>query len=470
MRLTRVFLQFLASASAVHAQSDKHGPKPRVLERDVCIIGGGSSGTFAAVRLTDEGHSVAVIEKQDHLGGHTVTYTNPDTGKPINMGVIFFHDLPLVRDYFSRLGVEVQKADLGSSNTRYLDFATGEAVPGFEPASQEALGAALETYSEIIADRYPNISLGYELPDPVPEELLKPYSEFVEANGLQALVHMVNNIAGANGNLWERPTLYGIKVFSPMLLAAINKGFINAASGDNRDLYRGAENLLGDDVVLSSTVKRVERSGSGVEVSVDTPSGKVVVKAKKLLVAIPPIKESLRRNGFSLSAQESRLFGEFQGMLYGSTVLTHNGLAENTTLSNVGTHNPYHLLTLPGSYGYSAEPGTRKIKNYYGGTASDIGMSEQEIKDLIRGELDNLERAGNIGEGEPEFEFFVNHSPYHVHVSPEAIAKGFYRDLYELEGQRNTFWTGATFVDEDSSLIWSWTEEYLLPRILDSLA
>jgi cation diffusion facilitator CzcD-associated flavoprotein CzcO len=39
------------------------------LERDVCIIGGGASGTYAAVRLQQMGLSVAVIEQKPRLGG-----------------------------------------------------------------------------------------------------------------------------------------------------------------------------------------------------------------------------------------------------------------------------------------------------------------------------------------------------------------------------------------------------------------
>jgi heterodisulfide reductase subunit A-like polyferredoxin len=45
-----------------------------IIERDVAIIGGGSAGTYAAVRLRDLGKSVIVIEKDVVLGGHTDTY------------------------------------------------------------------------------------------------------------------------------------------------------------------------------------------------------------------------------------------------------------------------------------------------------------------------------------------------------------------------------------------------------------
>ena len=94
--------------------------RSNILERNVCIIGDGSAGTYAAIRLTDGGHSVAVIEKQDRLGGHTVTYTDPDNGTPLNMSVLIFRDLPIVRDYFGRLGVGLPKRGLRGRRKRIL--------------------------------------------------------------------------------------------------------------------------------------------------------------------------------------------------------------------------------------------------------------------------------------------------------------------------------------------------------------
>src|SRR4051794_19942583 len=58
-----------------------------VITRDVVVIGGGSSGTYAAINLQARGKSVVVVEKEAVLGGHTSTYIDPGTGVPINYGV-----------------------------------------------------------------------------------------------------------------------------------------------------------------------------------------------------------------------------------------------------------------------------------------------------------------------------------------------------------------------------------------------
>lgn len=43
-----------------------------VVNTDVIIIGGGASGSHAAVRLTDYGQDVVVIEKQSNIVGSIV--------------------------------------------------------------------------------------------------------------------------------------------------------------------------------------------------------------------------------------------------------------------------------------------------------------------------------------------------------------------------------------------------------------
>ena len=50
-----------------------------VINRDVFVIGGGSAGTYTAIQLRGMNKTVAVVEVQDRLGGHTQTYRDPAT-------------------------------------------------------------------------------------------------------------------------------------------------------------------------------------------------------------------------------------------------------------------------------------------------------------------------------------------------------------------------------------------------------
>ena len=58
---------FAASGLSLRSAS----AKTTVIERDVCVIGGGSGGTYSAVALKDAGKSVVVLERKQRLGGHT---------------------------------------------------------------------------------------------------------------------------------------------------------------------------------------------------------------------------------------------------------------------------------------------------------------------------------------------------------------------------------------------------------------
>src|SRR6266508_2386180 len=73
-----------------------------VIHRDVCILGGSPVSKINTMRLRKYGKSVVVLERKERLGGHCETYRDPATGQSIDYGVVVFHDLPGVRDYFAR--------------------------------------------------------------------------------------------------------------------------------------------------------------------------------------------------------------------------------------------------------------------------------------------------------------------------------------------------------------------------------
>ena len=56
-----------------------------------------------------------------------------------------------------------------------------------------------------------------------------------------------------------------------------------------------------------------------------------------------------------------------------------------------------------------------------------------------------------------------------LQMTAKDIEDGDYKKLYALQGQGNTYWTGAVFRAEDGSLLWKVSEEILLPQLLASL-
>lgn len=156
----------------------------KTLERDVCVIGGGSAGTYTAIRLQQMGKSVAVVERNDRLGGHVNTYQVPGTNATIDYGVVVFDDTPLTHDYFNHFDIPlVTPPTADSAPAQYADFSTGTPIP----ASALAAGAgnataAFVAYAGLLA-QYPYLVEGNGfngIPEPVPKELLMTFGDFVQ--------------------------------------------------------------------------------------------------------------------------------------------------------------------------------------------------------------------------------------------------------------------------------------------------
>ena len=92
---TRLLLSICSGFICTFAKTASHFDpsnyaSDHVITRDVAIIGGGATGTYAAINLKLLGDSVVVVEKENILGGHTNTYTDPSTGVNVDYGVQAF--------------------------------------------------------------------------------------------------------------------------------------------------------------------------------------------------------------------------------------------------------------------------------------------------------------------------------------------------------------------------------------------
>jgi hypothetical protein len=431
------------------------GGPDRVIRRDVCVLGGGSSGTYAAVRLRDLGRSVAVVEPQDRLGGHTETYHDPVTGGTIDIGVIVFHDIPVVRDHFARFDVPLTGFGGFGGESAYVDLRTGRRVEGYEPPVPAALPAYLG-----VLQRYPFLRGGFDLPDPVPAELLAPFGEFAVANGLESVVPLVAQFGQGLGDLLRLPTLYVLLNFGLDVVTGILTGsFLTTTRRNNSELYERATAYLGEDALLSTRTLGVDRDRHGVRVRVTGPAGPCVIHAKKLVVTFPPLLPGFA--GFDLDDRERSLFARFRAKAYWTAVARLTGLPAGVGLDNIGADTPYHLPVLPGSYGISPA-GVPELYNVKYG--SDRQLTAAQVRADIAGELRRVAAAGTYPVDLRRLDVLKSHSPFELHVSAADIARGFYRRLYALQGHNRTYYTGAAFITHDSGVIWRFTEG-LLPSI-----
>ena len=352
LTLLQLFI-FTTLTSLANAEIDSAAfPASSIITRDVCIIGGGSTGTYSAIRLSDSGKSVVVVEAKNLLGGHTNTYTDPSTNETVDYGVQIFHNLDIVRKYFARFDIPLQTAVLGSPGTvtEYVDFRTGKVVPGYTTPDPSAGFAA---YGAQVA-KYPYLETGFNLPDPVPADLLLPFGAFVQKYNLGALVPTLFDFVQGVGNILDRYTLYIFKYFGLTALQDLSIGFLTTVRLDNSELYRKALAELGQNVLLNSHVVATDRSGpAGVKVLVETPTGPKLILAKKLVITIPPKLDNLV--GFDLSFNETSLFGQLPNTGNYRPSPQHRDPSARRPLQQRPRH-PLQPATLPGPLRHLRNP------------------------------------------------------------------------------------------------------------------
>lgn len=429
-----------------------------ILTRDVCVIGGGSSGTYSAIRLSDLGQSVAVVEKQHRLGGHTQTYTDPGTGATIDVGVQVFHDLSIVKKYFARFNISLTRLvpEFSGGVTQYVDFRTGNIVSGYSPSN---FTPGLLAYAAQLA-KYPYVEDGFDLPYPVPSDLLLPFGDFVRKHSLQSFANFLFHFGQGLGDLLRQPTLYVFKNFGSDIIRNLQTGFLTTALHDNSLLYEAAQAYLGKNVLLNSEIIAMDRGGRRyAKVLIKTPSGLILIKSKKIVFSIPPKLNNL--NGFDLSKSERKLFEKFRNTGYYSGLLRNTGIPDGLSVVNTGRNTLYNLAPLPCMYSINPTgiPGLLSVQY-----VSSPPIPLHQVKEDILSTLKRLKIEGRNTSATPEFAVFNSHSPFELTVPSRAIKAGFYKQLYALQGQRRTYYTGAAFHTQDSSLLWQFTEA-LLPSI-----
>lgn len=422
----------------------------QVITRDVTVIGGGSAGTYAAVNLRERNRTVAVIEKSGRLGGHTDTYFDSATGTHVDFGVIFYENLTVVQDYFNHFGIPLTTVPpSGGEQPQRIDFRSGTPVD----ASQGNVSDALSRYAVQLL-KYPYLAVGFDLPDPVPEDLTLPFGEFVQKHDLGAVVDVIFSYAQGVGDLLQLPTIYVMKYVSLEVLDAMQNGFLQTTNRNNGALYVGAAEQLAADIFFNSTVVSMDRDSDPdwVHIDIQTPDGHQSIRTKQVISAIPPTLENL--DGYDLDEVEQGLFGLFSSSCYYTALARVDGLPARITAFNRANETQYNLPPLPGVYVLTptAVPGLYSI--LYG---SEDFISEDNVKEAMSQAVQYLQ----VNSSNPEYVAYEAHSPFELKVSPETIAIGFYRELNALQGHRRTYYTGAAFDAHDSSRIWRFTETLL---------
>ncbi|KAA8651009.1 hypothetical protein EYZ11_004300 [Aspergillus tanneri] len=446
----------VGAALADQFDTSNYAPED-VISRDVCIIGGGSTGTYATINLKDRGQTVVVVEKESVLGGHTNTYTDPKTGTKIDYGVRSYSNYSVVRDFFARFDVPLTEYTFDAEHQVFVDFQTGQNFPKFN-ASFDFLA-----YIAQLA-KYPYLSTSWSLPDPVPEDLLLPFRDFITKYSLQDIAFTIWEYSWGCGDILEQPTVYILKAVDQPFVEGLEQGLLTTARLNNHEIYDKALEELGSDALVSSTVSAAQRTeGEKVKLVVQTPNGKKLVVASKVVVTMPPKIENMQPLG--LDSQEESIFQQFDNSAWYVFVVTDTGLPVGYSFQNVrpSSHSTFKIPPLPGMYNLNPTPVDGIFAGWYGGPNA---VSQEDAKSDILRSIAHVRKGLNIfTTDKTRFLACDSHTPFQLTVPADAIRNGFYHDLEGLQGHRNTWYTGAAFLSHHAGALWNYTHQ-LLPSIV----
>ncbi|KAJ5158414.1 uncharacterized protein N7500_008065 [Penicillium coprophilum] len=452
---------FVAGALAARAHPHQFDPSAYaaedVIERDFAIIGGGAAGTYAAVSLADQNKTFTVVEVTDRLGGNTRTFRDEATGVSIDIGVQLHQDIPIVRDFFKRLNSPLapfQPSDFG--NPKYYDFDKKVALPNHTRPNIEGDYVA-------VLNKYPFLDDLNNLPKNVPKDLLLTWPEFAKKQKLSPASAEAGLLWPATpGNPLDTTALAIFNDGNHVELAEYSGAAVRSATHYNSQIYDNALAELKEHVLLKSSIIAAQRGSSckdGVRLVVNTPSGKKLIKAKQLIIAMPPVLDNTKY--FGLDQKEYSILSKLSGKHYYAGVMNNTGLEAGVAYTNVGENTPYHVAGLPGvvEIAGAATPGYF----FYWYNSVDP-QTQEEIEEVTRNTIKWLQSESGIEPVEPTFQDFADYSPFHLSPPTRDIANGWYGKMKGLQGHRNTWYISSLFV-AGSTQIWTNTHN-ILPDII----
>ena len=382
-------------------------------------------------------------------------------------------------DFIERFNLTVSAglAPRGDTVTKYVDFKTGKQLVNFTgPDVGTEIGAIATMYNVLTSKGYDkmiepgfwNLPAGPQIPD----DLLLPVGEFAKKyNVTAALPRMYESTGGGPAaqqkNFLDVMTLTFLQSFSPgwmkVFLGLITFYHID---GGNQLLYNKIATLLGKDVLTSTVVLASERTDTGVTLVVSGRQGTKLIKAKKLLMAIPPTRENLIP--FDQNDEERAIFAKPMYGRYGTAIVTHPSLPKGVELRNMPTSavkDPYapfldipHILSFS-SYGNDTDLFSIGTSGnpylLYGQTAATL-VAQQSLQ--------NMASAGTIPslQGKPlNVVEWSDHGPGGFGVTAADMRAGWMSKMYGLQGKRSTWFTGNAIAIDFSTQLWKMNDEVL---------
>lgn len=465
------FLTVLSLLSTVSIASTEDRRFSKVIEKDVVIIGGGASGTYAAVRLREDfNKSIALIEPKNRLGGHVSTYTVPETQTTVEFGVQSYMDYGPARSFYERMGVEVGRWAARRLTTVYVNIETGEALTGYTPPSNNATTEAFRVWLQFVEKYQSYMEPGFwDFPPPnkIPKEFLQPFGEFAKSRNITAIFPRVGSISGYGaGGVQDAITFEVVQAFGAAMTRNLLDSSLIVPLGSNSLLYQKAYALLQDDVYLESSIKESERNNKGVRMIIKTKNGDVLIKARKALWTPYP-SHGVNLQNFDEDKKEEKVFAPWVSTWSYVGVVKIHCIPENYSVDYIAPSavpsdwlrirdHPYTLRL-----DSTGPTGLNLFRFLF---SSNYSVTADQVKGIVTRDIGKVVVSGALNNTEVckiEFKAFNDHTGVTWPQGRKHLKDGFVQKLYSLQGYRSTWWTGRSWTGYYSSSVWTFTDTVL---------
>lgn len=380
-------------------------------------------------------------------------------------------------EFLTRMNVTTTALSHSTLTTKYVDFSTGEAVDDYvAPTATEYL-AALEVYYTVCQQYEDLILPGYfDFPSDIPEDLTMPFRDFVAKYNLTTAVPTLFELTGMGvGDMMDTTTLYVMQAIGAPFVGIYFGGASSLIpeSGNVHELYDKVSDFLGKDALYNTTVISTVRgtSNDSVQLIVQNANGrKTQINAKRLVLAIEPSAENMAP--FDLDDVEASVFSKFEHSNVYVGAVKSPSLQVNVSLTNMPSS------AAPNNWTHLPLPSFNSRIDYFG-QGSDlfrflmVGTSELDVQgahELVVDGFDKMVSSGVLAQTNASLDFavFENHGPMHLRVSGEELKAGFIQDQYALQGHRSTWYTGAAWSAQFTTVLWAFND-VLLPKMLESM-
>ena len=366
-----------------------------------------------------------------------------------------------------------------AQKTAYVSTSNESELTSYTPPSLLAQIGAIETWINF-TEKYANImlpGLWHFPPGPdIPSDLLLPFAEFAKLHNIQAaapIFTVVSNIGV--GGIEDVLTLYVMFAFGlPVTQEFLKGSLFKAANLSNSVLYDRAYDLLKDDVLLQSRVTSGERSSDGVKLVVCGADGsKKLVKAKRLLFAPPPSLKNLAP--FGLNANETDVLKTWAPTWSFAAVARIPGVPSNHSIyyyaPDAAPSNYLGIRDWPWTLSLTSAPGVPANEHLFEVLfATNYSITHAEAKTTITAAIHNLTSSGPFPSSDSTVDVvaFVDHNSIFWRQSAAELRDGIVQDVYALQGQHLTWYTGGLWSEDYTGNVWAFTDT-VLPKLLASL-